>query len=117
MVAAKQHGLVTLTQLMEAGLSRSGVKRRVAAGRLHRIHRAVYAVGHRGLSNEGRWMAAVLACGPSAVLSHRAAAEHWAMSIRLATSSTSLSPARAVASSARPAHSPLPAAERLDDPS
>ena len=78
-VAAKQHGLVTLTQLMEAGLSRSGVKRRAAAGRLHRIHRAVYAVGHRGLSNEGRWMAAVLACGPSAVLSHRAAAEHWAM--------------------------------------
>jgi very-short-patch-repair endonuclease len=78
-IAAKQHGIVTLTQLIQAGLSRSGVKRRVAAGRLHRLYRGVYAVGHRGLSNEGRWMAAVLACGPGAVLSHRAAAEHWAL--------------------------------------
>ena len=47
------------------------------AGRLHRVHRGVYAVGHPGLSSEGRWMAAVLACGDGAVLSHRSAAELW----------------------------------------
>jgi very-short-patch-repair endonuclease len=44
---------------------------------LHRIHRGVYAVGHRALSSEGRWIAAVLACGPGAVLSHRSAAALW----------------------------------------
>jgi very-short-patch-repair endonuclease len=44
---------------------------------MHRIHRGVYAVGHTGLSAEGRWMAAVLACGPGAVLSHRAAGALW----------------------------------------
>src|SRR5688500_4880303 len=76
-IAARQHGVVTLTQLNQAGIDRSGVSRRLRAGRLHRIHRGVYAVGHRALSNHGRWMAAVLACGPGAVLSHRAAAELW----------------------------------------
>ena len=60
-IASRQHGVVTSTQLVEAGLSRSGVDRRVAAGRLHRIHRRVYAVGHPKLSHRGRWMAAVLA--------------------------------------------------------
>ena len=45
--------------------------------RLHRIHRGVYAVGHRGLGEKGRWMAAVLACGPDAVLSHTSAAALW----------------------------------------
>jgi very-short-patch-repair endonuclease len=76
-IAARQHGVITLTQLIEAGLSPSGVRRRLQSGRLHRIHRGVYAVGHPGLSNEGRWMAAVLACGDGAVLSHRSAAELW----------------------------------------
>ncbi len=46
----------------------------VAKGWLHRLHRGVYAVGHSRLTVRGRWMAAVLACGPDAVLSHRAAA-------------------------------------------
>lgn len=76
-IARRQHGVATFTQLIDAGLSPTEVRNRERRGRLHRIHRAVYAVGHRGLSNEGRWMAAVLACGPGAVLSHRAAAEHW----------------------------------------
>jgi very-short-patch-repair endonuclease len=76
-IAARQHGVVTFTQLKRAGLSRSAVSRRVAAGRLHRVHRGVYAVGHRGLSWAGRWTAAVLACGDGAVLSHRSAAELW----------------------------------------
>jgi hypothetical protein len=50
------------------------VDREVAARRLHVIQRGVYAVGHRALTREGRWMAAVLACGPRAVLSHHSAA-------------------------------------------
>jgi very-short-patch-repair endonuclease len=74
-IAARQHGVITLTQLIEAGLSPSAVRRRVESGRLHRIHRGVYAVGHDGLSDKGRSMAAVLACGDGAVLSHRSAAE------------------------------------------
>ena len=76
-IAARQHGIVTHTQLIAAGLVPSRVAHRVAAGRLHRVHRGVYAVGHRALSHEGRWMAAVLACGEGAALSHRSAAELW----------------------------------------
>ena len=51
--------------------------RRVAAGWLHRLHRGVYAVGHRRLARKGHWMGAVLACGHGAVLSHRSAAALW----------------------------------------
>jgi very-short-patch-repair endonuclease len=46
-------------------------------GRLRPVHRGVYTIGHRLLSRDGRWMAAVLACGPTAVLSHLAAAALW----------------------------------------
>jgi very-short-patch-repair endonuclease len=60
-------------------LDRSAVARRVAAGRLHRLHRGVYAVGHPGVSLEGRWMAAVLASGTGAALSHGSAAVHWGL--------------------------------------
>src|SRR5215213_1579293 len=73
-LARKQHGLVTLGQLQSAGLSPSGVRKRVARGRLHRLHRGVYAVGHSILSGPGRVLAAVLAYGPGAVASHRTAA-------------------------------------------
>jgi very-short-patch-repair endonuclease len=76
-IAARQHGVVTAEQLQIAGLSWGGIRRRAAAGRLHRIHRGVYAVGHSALSQEGRWLAAVLACGDGAVLSHRSAAALW----------------------------------------
>ncbi len=51
--------------------------RRVQSGRLHRIHRGVFAVGHKRLTNEGIWLAAVLACGDGAALSHRSAAALW----------------------------------------
>lgn len=78
-IAARQHGVVTLGQLLGVGIRESAVARRVRAGRLHRIHRGVYAVGHRGISREGRWMAAVLACGEGAVLSHRSAAVLWGL--------------------------------------
>src|SRR5689334_24370937 len=76
-VARGQHGIVTARQLAEVGLMTSAVSKRVRSGRLHRLHQGVYAVGHEGLSREARWMAAVLACGPGAVLSHGAAAVHW----------------------------------------
>jgi very-short-patch-repair endonuclease len=76
-IAARQHGVVTIRQLLGAGLSKAGVHRREAAGRLHRVHRGVYAVGHRGLGSKGHWKAATLASGEGAVLSHRSAAELW----------------------------------------
>ncbi len=78
-LGTRQHGVISLSQLRSCGLSDSAVGDRVASGRLHRIHRGVYAVGHAGLGNEGRWMAAVLACGDGAALSHLSAAELWGM--------------------------------------
>jgi very-short-patch-repair endonuclease len=78
-IAAQQHGVITAKQLATVGLGRSAVTERVGSGRLHRIHRGVYAVGHRGLSWHGRWMAAVLACGEGAVLSHGSAASLWGL--------------------------------------
>jgi very-short-patch-repair endonuclease len=78
-VASGQHGVITVEQLRAAGVDSPAISYRVATGRLHRLFRGVYAVGHARLSNEGRWMAAVLACGAGAVLSHRSAAELWRM--------------------------------------
>lgn len=78
-VAARHHGVVTLAQLTTAGLGANAVSKRVQAGRLHRLHRGVYAVGHDGISIHGRWVAAVLALGDGAVLSHRSAAELWGL--------------------------------------
>jgi hypothetical protein len=76
-IADRQHGVITGKQLAAAGLGRAAVSERTSMGRLHRIHRGVYAVGHRGLSLHGRFMAAVLACGDGAVLSHVSAAVLW----------------------------------------
>lgn len=74
-LAASQHGVVSLAQLAALGISAAAAQRRVTAGRLHRIHRGVYAIAPLPLiPREGRWMAAVLVCGPGAVLSHRSAA-------------------------------------------
>jgi very-short-patch-repair endonuclease/predicted transcriptional regulator of viral defense system len=78
-VAARQHGVISLSQLRAAGRGRSAVTARVTAGRLHRLHRAVYAVGHSALTLEARDIAAVLACGPGAALSHRSAGYHWVL--------------------------------------
>ena len=77
LLAAKQHGVVSRRQLAAIGIDDSGIRRRVAQGRLHRVHPGVYAVGYSRLTAEGRWMAAVLACGRSAVLSHLDAAALW----------------------------------------
>ncbi|MGH2982485.1 MAG: type IV toxin-antitoxin system AbiEi family antitoxin domain-containing protein [Solirubrobacterales bacterium] len=78
-LAARQHGVVSFAQLAAAEVGRRGVARRVEAGHLYRVHRGVYAVGHPKLGDEGRWMAAVLAYGGGAVLSHRAAAGLWGL--------------------------------------
>jgi hypothetical protein len=78
-LADRQHGVVALHQLQLLGLSKSAVSKRARVGRLHRIHRAVYAVGRSQLTGRGHWMAAALACGPSAALSHRSAAGLWAL--------------------------------------
>jgi uncharacterized protein DUF559/putative AbiEi antitoxin of type IV toxin-antitoxin system len=78
-LAARQHGVITTAQLEQLGIDRRSVWRRVRAGRLHRLYRAVYAVGHDRITQRGRWMAAVLACGTGAVLSYRSAAALWGM--------------------------------------
>jgi hypothetical protein len=78
-VARRQHGVVSRRQLAEIGFGERAIARRVQSGRLHRLHRGVYAVGHTVLRREARWLAAVLACGEGAVLSHRSAAELWGL--------------------------------------
>jgi len=82
-LAARQHGVVSTAQLRSAGISFPGINRRLETARLHRIHRGVYAVGHDRLSERGRWMAAVLACGDGAVLSHLSAAGLWGIRRRI----------------------------------
>jgi very-short-patch-repair endonuclease/predicted transcriptional regulator of viral defense system len=76
-LAKTQHGVVSTRQLLELGLSRSGIAHRIARGRLHAVHRGVYAVGRPELTRFGAWMASVLACGPAAALSHDDAGALW----------------------------------------
>lgn len=84
-VASRLHGVVSTAQLVVAGLSKDAALIRQRKGQLHRVHRGVYAVGHPGLSQEGRWMAAVLVHDPTrterdqAFLSHRSAAALWGL--------------------------------------
>jgi len=77
LLAGAQHGVVAVWQLLELGLTRRQVERRVAAGGLHRVFRGVYAVGHPATSVEAREMAAVLACGRRAVVSYWTATARW----------------------------------------
>lgn len=89
-IASRQHGLISVWQLYELGIGERAVRGRVDAGRLHRIHRGVYAVGHPAQSLERRWLAAVMAIGWNrvekggsvlgywgAAVSHRSAASLW----------------------------------------
>ncbi|MGN6816189.1 MAG: DUF559 domain-containing protein [Solirubrobacterales bacterium] len=79
-LARRQHGVVARRQLLAIGLSKEEVDWRIRSGRLHQLHPlcpGVYAVGHRVIPREGRWMAAVLASGSEAVLSHWSAAALW----------------------------------------
>ena len=74
---AAHHDVASLDQLIALGLTAGQVETRLASGRLHAVHRGVYAIGRRRLSSEGALLAAVLAGGPGAVLSHRSAAGLW----------------------------------------
>ena len=74
-VAGRQHGVIARTQLLKLGLDRKAILRRVAAGVLHSMHGSrVFAVGRNPLSTRGMYLAAVMACGLGAALSHRSAA-------------------------------------------
>jgi Transcriptional regulator, AbiEi antitoxin/Protein of unknown function (DUF559) len=73
-IAERQHGVVSHFQLRRLGFSASAIRRLVASGRLHVLHRGVYAVGHRALPANGSTMAAALAGGPGALVAHRSAA-------------------------------------------
>jgi very-short-patch-repair endonuclease len=76
-IAGRQHGIVSRKQSEGAGVSSETINRWIRKDRLHRIHRGVYALGHDAITIRGRWMAAVLASGPGAVLSHRSATALW----------------------------------------
>jgi hypothetical protein len=79
-LANRQHGVVSIRQLLgPLGYSANAVSRAVSAGRLHRLYRGVYAVGHTNLSSQGHYLAAVLACAPRALLSHVSAAWLWGL--------------------------------------
>lgn len=77
LLAKRQHGIVSRTQLIALGLGEDAIDRRLSAGRLFPIHRGVYAVGHPNVPRDGRWLAAVLSAGEGAVLSHGSAAGLW----------------------------------------
>jgi very-short-patch-repair endonuclease len=76
-LAERQHGVVSRRQLLEQDLSPDAIRHRIAVGRLFPVHDGVYAVGRPQLDRLGAWSAAVLRCGPEAVLSHRTAAALW----------------------------------------
>ncbi|MBA3866995.1 MAG: hypothetical protein H0X42_11745 [Solirubrobacterales bacterium] len=78
-MAARQHGVVSIRQLCGLGYSHASVERAAMAGRLHRLHQGVYAVGHTELSLHGRCLAGVLACDSNALLSHYSAAWLWGL--------------------------------------
>jgi very-short-patch-repair endonuclease len=71
--------MVARRQLLGLGMTETMVKVRLRHGNLHRVHHGVFAYGHRSVTVEGRWMAAVLAFGPGAVLSHRSAGQLWGL--------------------------------------
>jgi Protein of unknown function (DUF559) len=77
----RQHGVVARRQLLEHGLTAKAIRHRLRIGRLYPLWTGVYAVGRPQVSRGGTWMAAVLACGPGALLSHRSAAALWGFGI------------------------------------
>jgi very-short-patch-repair endonuclease len=82
-LANRQHGVVSIRQLTgPLGYSRQAVGRATESGRLHRLYRGVYAVGHTGISRHGECLASVLACGPDSLLSHQSAAWLWGISTK-----------------------------------
>jgi hypothetical protein len=78
-LAERQYGVTTRSQLIALGFGAGAIERRVRDGRLHRLHRGVYAIGRRDVVQRGHWLAAVLACGDGALLSHSSAAALWGL--------------------------------------
>jgi hypothetical protein len=79
-LADSQYGVVSIHQLTgPLGYSHSAIDRALRAGRLHRLHRGVYAVGRAWVPLHGRCLGAVLACGSGALLSHHSAAWLWGL--------------------------------------
>lgn len=78
-LAERQHGVVARRQLVGLGLTSDAIDGRLRTHRLLPRYRSVYAVGHQNRARESRWMAAVLAFGAGAVLSHRSAGAHWGL--------------------------------------
>jgi very-short-patch-repair endonuclease len=78
-LATRHHGVVTRRQLLDLGLGSDAIKHRIASGFLHPLHLGVYSLGHLALAPRANEAAALLACGPAAVLSHRSAAAAWAL--------------------------------------
>lgn len=76
-LARSQHGVVASDQLREIGYTRQAIHHRIRTGRLYPLHRGVYVVGRPHVTDHGRWMAAILACGGGVVLSHSSAAALW----------------------------------------
>jgi hypothetical protein len=82
-LAGRQHGVVSIRQLrVSFGISKGSVEKAVGAGHLRRLQAGVYAVGHTDLTLYGRCLAAVLACGPEALLSHWSAAWLWGLRVK-----------------------------------
>jgi very-short-patch-repair endonuclease len=78
-LASRQRGVVSVEQLHAAGFDTAAIKRRARAGRLHRVHRGVYLVGHAAAPERAAEVAALLACGVGSVVSHRSAARLWGL--------------------------------------
>jgi very-short-patch-repair endonuclease len=78
-IAERQHGVVGRRQLLMIGVRSSTIADWVEAGRLHRVHRGVYAVGRPASRIEGRWMAAILASPTGSLLSHGSAGQLWGL--------------------------------------
>jgi GNAT superfamily N-acetyltransferase len=76
-LAERQHGHITRRQALDAGLTDAKIRTHLAAGRWERVHKGVFRIAGAPRTWEGRAFAAVLACGPSALVSHACAAHLW----------------------------------------
>jgi very-short-patch-repair endonuclease len=113
-LAEEQHGVVARRQLLELGLSYDAIKHRLRRGRLHSLYSGVYVVGRPELTEKGRWMAAVLACGPGALLSDEsAAALHGIRKPRRGAIEITLPPNRTCARSGIVAHRRIVPSEHI----
>lgn len=81
-LAERQHGVVGRSQLVALGVAVRTIEEWLDGGRLHQVHREVFAVGYPRISEAGRRWAAVLAYGEGALLSHRSAATLWGLARR-----------------------------------